>query len=132
MKKAKSSGTKILVIDDDDDIRETMRAVLEDEGFTVESASNGREALDLLLRSEANPALILLDLTMPQMDGWQFRSEQKKVPRLAGIPVVVFTGNAEADRATDSLDAAALMRKPLRLDGVVTLVDQLARHRKAN
>jgi CheY-like chemotaxis protein len=128
----KSSKRSVLVIDDDEDIRDTIRAVLEDQGFAVACAANGREALDILLRDESNPTLILLDLTMPEMDGWAFRQEQQRVPRLAQIPVVLFSGNLDAARAAQSLNAAAMMTKPLRLEGLVTLVDQLSRRGKPN
>jgi len=132
MPQDKSSRPSVLVIDDDEDIRETLRAVLEDQGFTVACAANGREALDVLLQSTSTPALILLDLTMPEMDGWAFRQEQQRVPRLAQIPVVLFSGNMDAAQAALSLNAAAMMTKPLRLEGLVTLVDQLSRRGKPN
>jgi CheY-like chemotaxis protein len=123
---------KVLVVDDSDDIRMTVRDVLEDQGFTVACAANGREALDMLLHDEARPALILLDLTMPEMDGWTFRQAQQKVPRLAQIPVVLFSGHHDAARAAQSLNAVALLTKPLRLDGLVTLVQRLSRRGKPN
>ena len=123
---------RVLVVDDSEDIRTTIRYVLEDHGFTVACAANGREALDMLLRDETRPALILLDLTMPEMDGWTFRQEQQKVPRLAQIPVVLFSGHHDAARAAQSLNAAALLTKPLRLDGLVTLVQKLSRRGKPN
>jgi CheY-like chemotaxis protein len=132
MSQSNGSRRSVLVIDDDEDIRDTIRAVLEDQGFAVACATNGREALDMLLRDEWNPTLILLDLTMPEMDGWAFRQEQQKVPRLAEIPVVLFSGHLEAGRAALSLNAAAMMTKPLRLEGLVTLVDQLSRRGKPN
>ena len=128
----KFARPSVLVVDDDDDIRTTIRDVLEDQGFTVACAANGREALEMLLRDERKPALILLDLSMPQMDGWTFRQEQQKVPRLAQRPVVLFSGHHEAARAAQSLNAAALMSKPLRLEGLVTLVEQLSRRGKPN
>lgn len=117
----------VLVIDDDQDARTTIREVLEDQGFVVTSARNGREALEMLLRDTSKPSLILLDLMMPVMDGWTFRREQQKVSWLAQIPVVLFTGHLDGDQETRSLNAAATMRKPLRLDDLVTLVDQLSR-----
>jgi len=123
---------RVLVVDDSEDIRMTIRDVLEDQGFTVACAANGREALDMLLRDETRPALILLDLTMPEMDGWTFRQEQQKVPRLAQIPVVLFSGHHDAARAAQSLNAVALLTKPLRLEGLVTLVEQLSRRGKPN
>jgi CheY-like chemotaxis protein len=123
---------RVLVVDDSEDIRMTIRDVLEDQGFTVACAANGREALNMLLRDETRPALILLDLTMPEMDGWTFRQEQQKVPRLAQIPVVLFSGHHDAARAAQSLNAVALLTKPLRLEGLVTLVEQLSRRGKPN
>jgi CheY-like chemotaxis protein len=128
----KLARPSVLVVDDNDDIRTTIRDILEDQGFTVACAANGREALEMLLRDERKPALILLDLTMPEMDGWTFRQEQQKVPRLAQIPVVLFSGHHDAAQAAQSLNVAALMTKPLRLDGLVTLVEQLSRRGKPN
>lgn len=132
MRANKFARRSVLVVDDDVDIRMTIRDVLEDEGFTVVCAANGREALDMLLRDERKPALILLDLSMPQMDGWIFCQEQQKVPRLAEIPVVLFSGRYDAAQAARSLNVAALMTKPLRFDGLVTLVEHLSRRGRPN
>jgi len=128
----KNPRPTVLVIDDDEEIRTTIQDVLQDQGFDVTCAANGREALDILMRNESLPALILLDLVMPEMDGWTFRQEQQKVPRLAQIPVVLFSGHLDAGRAALSLNAAAMMTKPLRLDGLVTLVDRLSHRGKPN
>jgi CheY-like chemotaxis protein len=128
----KSRRPTVLVIDDDEDIRATIQDVLEDQGFAVASAANGRVALEMLQREPSTPALILLDLMMPEMDGYTFRREQQKVPRLAEIPVVLFSGNDDTDEAALSLNVAATMNKPLGLGDLVTLVDQLARCRKPN
>jgi CheY-like chemotaxis protein len=132
MRANKLARPSVLVVDDDEDIRTTIRDVLADPGFTVACAANGREALELLINGQSKPALILLDLTMPEMDGWTFRQEQQKVPRLAQIPVVLFSGHHDAARAAQSLNAVALMTKPLRLEGLVTLVEQLALRSKPN
>ena len=128
----KPARPSVLIVDDNEDIRTTIRDVLEDQGFTVACAANGREALEMLISGQSKPALILLDLTMPEMDGWTFRQEQQKVPRLAQIPVVLFSGHHDAARAAQSLNAVALMTKPLRLEGLVTLVEQLACRGKPN
>src|SRR5438874_8753476 len=82
----------ILVVDDDPGIVESLKDLLEAEGYHVETASNGREALDML-RARQRPNLILLDLTMPEMDGFEFRDEQEWDPRFSEIPVVVISAN---------------------------------------
>ena len=83
-------ASRILIVDDDDDFRATLREVLEDEGCTVREAAEGRTAL-ALLRGNPLPHLILLDLMMPVMNGWDFHAELQKDPALAVIPVAVFS-----------------------------------------
>ena len=73
---------QILVVEDDPDAREALIDVLEISGYSAEPAGNGREAIDLLRRSSL-PSLIILDLQMPVMNGWEFRAAQKKDPKLA-------------------------------------------------
>src|SRR5262245_23155992 len=80
----------VLVVDDDEEIRNALTEFLSDEGYGVVSASNGREAL-ASLREGVHPSVILLDLMMPVMDGWDFRAEQLRDPGLRDIPVVVIT-----------------------------------------
>jgi CheY-like chemotaxis protein len=84
----------LLVVEDSGLVRGGMKMLLEWEGFHVSGAANGREALDLLRRS-GRPDLILLDLSMPVLDGWQFLQEQRRDPHLAAIPVLVVTGHGE-------------------------------------
>jgi len=84
-------ATRILIVDDDDDFRETLRGVLEDEGCTVLDAGDGRAALRLL-RTVTLPHLILLDLMMPVMNGWDLYAELQRDPELAAIPVGVLSG----------------------------------------
>src|SRR5205814_8831977 len=93
---SQSGCPRILVVDDDPDIRDSLREVLEDEGYDVSCVGNGREALDHLKAASPRPCVILLDLMMPVMDGWQFRREQKKLePELANIPLVVITATVK-------------------------------------
>lgn len=99
-----------MVVDDDPDIRETLAELLEDEGFDVVTAANGAEALEVLA-SGPLPRVILLDMMMPVMDGFEFRLAQKMAEELAPIPVVIIT--AGADPRSRNLDAAAVLRKPL-------------------
>ncbi|WXA98867.1 response regulator [Pendulispora brunnea] len=116
-------GAAVLVVDDDVDIRETISMILEDEGYTVACASNGREALDYL-REHRAPNLILLDLMMPVMDGVEFCNRQRQDPRLANIPVVIVTASGQAKEQSAALNAKAFIYKPLALDTLLEKVEQ--------
>lgn len=84
----------ILVVDDDASTRELLEDVLGEEGYAVDCATNGREALDWLQRAP-RPELIVLDLAMPVMDGWELHARLKSTARLAKIPVVVISGSGD-------------------------------------
>jgi two-component system, OmpR family, response regulator CpxR len=108
----------ILVVDDDPDIRETLRFVLEDAGYSVYLAENGKEALDLLAATEPPPGLILLDLMMPIMSGDEMLRALKAVHALATIPVTIVT----ASGAPMPKEASGLLKKPLDLDALLRVV----------
>lgn len=112
----------ILLAEDDQPLREAMRELLVDAGYSVEAVSNGRDALEYIQDSEQPPKLILLDLMMPIMDGWQFLDEQQKTPRTASIPVVVLSASASFAGMKDTL---MFMRKPV---AVMPLLDLIARY----
>ena len=118
----KKEDPRILVVEDDEDAREAMVALLQMKGYRAVSAGNGQEALDYLHEAPV-PDLIILDLWMPVMDGWHFRSEQIKNPRLAHIPVIVVT--ALSDRA--DVDANEVIIKPVDVNRLLTKVDQYCR-----
>jgi len=109
----------VLIVEDDDGAREALSDCLEMEGFSVASARNGREALEYL-RSAPRPKIILLDLYMPVMTGWEFRAAQKKDAAIADIPVVVVT--AFGSGVTKQIDANLIMHKPLDLDRLLTVI----------
>jgi len=111
----------ILIVEDDFDIREALTQILEEEGYTVRGAANGREALDVATEDSA-PKLILLDLMMPVMNGWQFRAEQLKDPRLASVPVLVISADPQVQPKAASLGVAGLLRKPIALDDLLEAV----------
>src|SRR5215472_17599360 len=113
----RASARTLLVIEDDADIREALDGLLSTEGFRVAGCSNGREALNWL-RASPKPDLILLDLMMPVMDGWQFRVAQKKDPELAAIPVLALSADTTAKAV--AIDAEAYLKKPVEYD---TLID---------
>jgi len=83
--------SKILVVDDDDTILGSLGGLLESEGYAVETAHDGREALDKLALMEP-PQLILLDLKMPVMDGWEFLSERSRDAASLKVPIVLLSG----------------------------------------
>jgi len=114
---------KILVIDDDGAIRSSLCDLLEGEGYGVLCAGDGEEAL-AALKAEAAIAAIILDLTMPGMDGWSFRAAQNKDPQLAAIPVIVISAASSAVDHAATLQAAAVLRKPI---SVATLLNRLER-----
>lgn len=102
----------VLVVDDDRDLRETVVELLEERGYQVSEAGDGAQALHVLEAGATKPSLILLDLTMPGMDGLAFRTEQLKNPELSAIPVLVFTADANAREKTEGM-GAELVKKPL-------------------
>lgn len=104
----------ILVVDDDAGIREALGAVLENAGYLVRLADNGETALGALAGPEL-PSLILLDLMMPVMDGWQFRSRQLADTRLREIPVVIISAGGNVRQKAENLTAAGWLRKPFML-----------------
>jgi CheY-like chemotaxis protein len=113
----------ILIVDDDADIREALRGLLEEEGYEIVEASQGREALDLLRRAEVRPALVLLDLMMPLMDGWQLRARLRQDPELASIPIVIMTAHAGVIRAVQDIQPPTpVLAKPLDVGQLLDLV----------
>lgn len=114
-----SQRATVLVVDDDADITDTMREILEDEGHRVLVANNGLRALEVT-RTE-HPDLVLLDLEMPEMDGRHFLAEVRKEPDLDGVQVVVLSGSSDAS----DLGAEAVT-KPLRLDTLLGLIERIS------
>jgi CheY-like chemotaxis protein len=118
-----SSHGTILVVDDDDDTRRCVALVLESEGYEVHVASNGRIALDILLAGTLDPDLVLLDLMMPVMSGWDVLKAVEEVPRLAALPIAVFTA---AGTPIEAL-TRPVVRKPIDLDLLLGLVEGYCR-----
>jgi CheY-like chemotaxis protein len=111
---------RILVIDDDSDIREVVGEALEFAGYEVATAREGWEGL-ALCRS-FRPTLILLDLMMPGMSGWEFRAAQQRDPLLSAIPVLVVTALGH----DPDVSASAVLAKPFRLDDLLAHVRRFA------
>jgi CheY-like chemotaxis protein len=120
----------ILVVDDDDDVRATLSVVLEEEGYGVQVASNGREALDWLLGHEA-PRMILLDLMMPVMDGWAMLDELTHLPTLGGVPIVVLSA-ADERTVVAKPDVVGYLSKPVDLRELLQAIDATRAPREAS
>jgi CheY-like chemotaxis protein len=116
------SSACVLVVDDNEDIRESLMGFLEDRGFVATGATNGRDALLKLRGTRALPCLIILDLMMPVMDGRAFREAQLRDPGLAGIPVVVVSAYKDVSALAEALGVRDHLPKPLDLDALLDLV----------
>src|SRR5581483_4028275 len=112
----------VLIVEDDADLREMMAQLLSLEGYISATVSNGREALEYLHNGHERPEVILLDLMMPVMDGWEFRRKQQADPGLADVPVIILSA-LDQSRAAD-VDAQAFLKKPLDFDRLLQLVRQ--------
>ena len=110
-------------MDDQEAIRDTLQVALDDEGYAVECAANGAEALEILDRWR--PCVILLDLMLPVMDGWAFRKEQLKREDGSAAPVVLLSAAGGLDEQKRMLDAAAVITKPFDLDRVISTIEEV-------
>ena len=119
---AEARRQTVLVIDDDREVRESLRTLLQLDGYKVKTARDGQHALEQL-RGGLRPCIILLDLMMPAMDGQHFRAEQLRDPRFAHIPVVVLSGHYDPQQNAASLGAAAYLRKPADINMVLRLIE---------
>jgi CheY-like chemotaxis protein len=113
----------ILIVEDDEALANVLTEALGEEGYRVEVARNGEEGLAAIRRER--PDLILLDLMMPVMNGWQFRAEMTRNPDLASIPVVVMTADGRVGQKADELGAAGFLPKPISLERLVTELDRV-------
>lgn len=115
-----SDEQPILIVEDDEDIRESLVDAFQDQGYAVVSAVDGLDALDQL--RNVRPRLILLDLMMPRMNGMQFCEEKQKVDEWAAIPVVVLSADARAKERAAACGAATYLMKPVKLGSLFATV----------
>ncbi|MGI5862759.1 MAG: response regulator [Myxococcales bacterium] len=120
----RSSGP-VMLVEDDADIRNMVGMLLELEGYQVVATSNGDDALKML-RDGERPCVILLDLMMPVMNGWQFLAEQARDPAIAPIPVVVMSGDARGIEKPATVRAAGYLKKPIDLQTLLNTVQRFA------
>ena len=122
-----SSAAPILVVDDNDETRDVLQRVLQIKGYVTAEARSGADALRWL--RDGNPTcLILLDINMPEMDGWSVHAALKSDPALAGIPVIVFSG---VDAKGDVEDIVAYVRKGVDPDLLLSLIERTCRPERA-
>ena len=119
----------VMLVEDDRDLRDTFKTLLEINGFEVLSAENGQDALDQLRSSTTLPDLILLDIMMPVMDGQAFRRIQMGDPRLREIPVVVTSADLNAEEKIQTSPVAAILEKPSGWDQILGVIRRFARSR---
>jgi CheY-like chemotaxis protein len=117
-----SQRKTVMVVEDDDATRDALSALLEDENYRVLQASNGAEALQILNADSESCRIICLDLMMPVMNGWDFRRQQRRTSALADIPVVLMSAGAQLAIASEDLDAAAYVTKPVVIDDLLAIV----------
>ena len=123
-----STQRKILVIEDNDDIRDAVAESLEDAGYGVLLAANGAIAIGALRESDDLPCLILLDLMMPVMDGAQFLEEMRRDPRLSALRVVVITADGSSVTKAAALGTHGGLRKPVQLNELLSTVSKYCQH----
>jgi CheY-like chemotaxis protein len=121
---APHSTARLLLVEDDTEVRLGLHELLAENGYDVTDAANGLEALAYLRHCRQQPDLILLDLMMPLMDGWQFRAAQRRDSTLADIPVVVLTAVPPTQRARARLDVSTCLQKPLNLRELLGTVEK--------
>lgn len=115
------AATLVLIVDDDEDVREMVELTLTLEGFDTETASDGIDALDRLRTGRA-PSLVLLDLRMPRMNGLELLKVVKREAALASIPIVVLTADAASTAAALAAGATACLAKPLEVEDLIAAV----------
>ncbi len=113
----------ILLVEDDAALREALQGALQERGYRVEVAEEGEAALAWLQR-EPRPSLILLDLMMPGLNGWDFLSRRRIDPSLPAIPVVVISGQLLGPERDSVLPADGFVRKPIDMDELLAEVQR--------
>ncbi|HCC47756.1 MAG TPA: response regulator [Elusimicrobia bacterium] len=119
-----AAASTVLVVDDDKNVCDLIRATLTGQGYDTVVTGNGKEALAYLRSALRQPRLILLDLMMPEMTGWEFRRIQQDDPALADIPVAIITGLPGVEEKAASIGAVDVLYKPSRVETLTSLVSR--------
>lgn len=115
----------ILIIEDDTEIRNSLKEVLELEGYTVFLVNNGRDALNFLNTQTPYPDIILLDMMMPVMSGYEFRNLQLADEKLSRIPTAILSAEGNLDVKVQELDVEYILKKPIDLDHLISTIEQM-------
>ena len=113
----------LLVVEDEYDIRNAISNLFDFNGCTVKTAQDGQQAITQL-RDGYRPCVILLDLSLPRMDGVEFRSEQRTLNGCADVPILVVSGREDAQEVATSLGARDFLKKPVRIRRLLDAVDR--------
>ncbi|MCA9582356.1 MAG: response regulator [Myxococcales bacterium] len=113
----------VLLVEDDEGVAESAAALLEGEGYDVLVAADGLEAIAILRSLPAPPGLIILDLMMPRMNGWEFRKAQREDESMSEIPLIVMTAHAHRFDGEQLDYPAAILRKPVNADVLLDAID---------
>ncbi|PSB05094.1 response regulator transcription factor [Merismopedia glauca] len=125
-------SARLLLVDDEPGLREAVQAYLEDSGFTVDVASNARDAWEIL--QQRSPELVISDLMMPQVDGYQFLKQMREDPRFKALPVIFLTARGMKSDRIQGYQAGcdAYIPKPFEPDELVAIVENLLQRRSAS
>lgn len=115
----------VLIVDDDADLRELIKSTLKSRGLSVTEASNGQEALEIV--DQMMPALIILDMNMPVMDGWEFAKQFYRRSQFA--PIIVLTAEQKLKQSADAIGAKYALGKPIDTNRLISMVDSLTGNR---
>ena len=116
-----TSAPYVLLVEDDLDISESIQTILEEENYQVQCKFNGKEALEYLINAEVEPSLILLDVMMPYMNGYQFREAQLKNPKIANIPTIILSAANESQNHKQ-FHFNDFIKKPLDVDTLLNAI----------
>jgi CheY-like chemotaxis protein len=114
----------VLVVEDDQEVRDAIAEVLEDCEYKALPAANGAEALERLRTAAPQPCVILLDVMMPTMDGWEFRAAQQSDPAMKDIPVVLLSAHTDVKSAAAQMQVAGFLPKPVAIDKLIETVEK--------
>lgn len=119
-----SSHSYIFIIDDSREIRDLVGRLYQTEGYKVELAADGQEALQKLRQTDTLPSVILLDLMMPIMDGYQVCMEIAKDARLSSVPVLIMSADANAEEKAKKVGAKGWLKKPVAVDTYIAVAEK--------